>query len=239
MEAAKEIKVLTIEDIKQSFKSKKIFIILAITALLLSLFYFTRYIQLFLLLMFKAEKVVSLTFLVPYYMFIILLPFLAAFLAHDSMQIELRTGSIKHIASKIKRSSIILSKFLTNLSLMSMVILLVYIFSIIYSIIKIRNIEILQPILLAIYLIFYTASFLGLTTFVSVIARKSQNTFGLALLSVIILGMFQATKTLQKLSPFYYFRDALYNNFTPIIFFLGFTLLFIFLSIFIFEKVDL
>ena len=168
---------------------------------------------------------------------VLISPFFIFSLSHNSINEEIKSSTIRFIATKTKRRNIILGKFLGMLLFWLLTLIIASLFMIFYS----HSFYIIE-ILLSLIFISY---FLSLSILISTIINSTAltNFLGIAIsLVMTILGVWSATsenvllKIYSFISPYYYFFET--NRLLSLIVLLH-IVVFLIISIILFKRRDL
>lgn len=183
----------------------------------------------------------------PYYVSVALLPLFSIIISYDVLSEELSQGSIKFMAYRTDRYSIIMGKVLSSFAIVSLMILIAYIAALFYVHSKIGLWFFLQYLISWLYLSIYAFCFICMTTMVSMVAKiPSSSIIWSILASVLFLVMLNFDRV-KFFSPFYFSDkalDLLVNGYFLNVFF-GFivlmlhTILYFSISYAILKKMDL
>lgn len=227
---------MVLEDLKESIRNKKIFFTVGIALFIMLTVYASGFLQIAYLLYFKPEKIIPFPISITYYLLFIAIPLLIILLGHDSVSSQIENHHIRGIISKISRSSFILAKFFSLLIIISCLSFLVLLSSSIFTLIKFRQLDLLNPLIFLFYLFFYIAALSAVSIFFSSVSSKSSTSL-LTLMLFFLFLLYINLKPLKVISLFHYmhFSDIL----MPISVFIIYSLIFMSSSLLIFQARDL
>jgi len=206
MSVLREVKVIFADEIVQSLKTKKA--LLTVISYLILMFiglkigsYFEIFVWLY------AEMRKSFSVLLPYYVSVIIIPLFCIITGYNVVSSEISTGSIRFIAYRARRFSILLGKLLSTAVIAVVMILLAYAIATYYLYQKTGLFYYTQSLIAWAYLSIYAVCFICLINLVSMLAKKVAIVWNLF---VCIFFVFLLNYDYIKyLSPFYYSNNAL------------------------------
>ena len=209
-----KIGVIIGDELKQSVKDKKVMVLIftylvligtaikygAVFRLIAGLFFFTTE--------------VDIAVIIPYYVSVFLIPFLALLLTYDAISGELHGNSIRYIASRVDRFSILLGKYAA-----AAIIMIALNFAS-YFILALNNYDstsrwLMMDYMTAFaYLSFYSLCFLSIGFFGSSVTKKPSTSLWIGM-TIISTGLLMLIKNvIVKAVPFYYVANFLLGNMT-------------------------
>jgi len=145
----------------------------------------------------------------PYYVSVALLPLFSIIISYDVISEEISQGSIKFMAYRTDRYSIIMGKVLSSFAIASLMILIAYITALFYIHSKIGLWFFLQYFISWIYLSIYAFCFICLTTAISIIMKSPSSSIIWAMLISILFLVMLNFDYAGLFSPFYFSDKAL------------------------------
>jgi len=247
-----EAKVILLEEIKESFRNKKVLFVVFIYLALLIIGLKKAY-QFSLTFGFLLSKFYFFTQQKPpyallffYFMSIIALPLFSLLLSYDSVSGELSKRTVRYLATRANRGYIIIGKFLGNYLVNISVNFLVYLVAVSYIYAKSGESVFIQGIALWLYLSIYSLYFVSLSLLASSFTSKPSQSLFLGAAFFVGLLLFLLKGSLKVISPYHYYTDGFYVLTGPLpgitnsIFVLILSsLIFIVLSLMIFKRRDL
>lgn len=151
----------------------------------------------------------SFSILLPYYISVGLLPLFSIIISYNVLSEEMSEGSIKFMAYRVDRFSILLGKVLSSFALSCLMILVAYITSLIYIYLKIGLWFYLPYSISWIYLTAYSFCFICLTTLLSMVTKTPSSSITSSIFVSIVFIVMLNFSYLKYASPFYFSGGAL------------------------------
>lgn len=171
------------------------------------------------------------------FMTVLISPFFIFTLSHNAINEEIQTSTIRFVATKTRRSNIVMGKFLGSMLFWLLTLCISSLINTIYS----HQFYILELLMALIFISYYLALSILLSTFIT--NKTLTNFLGIALsLMMTILGVWSvaSNNTLLKIysyiTPYHYFFSS--NKYLVLIVII-FTVIFLIVSIIKFQKRDL
>lgn len=204
----KNIWIVFLDEFIQSLKTKKALII--VVSYLFLMFIGIKVGSLFEIFAWAmGSQKQSFSILLPYYISVGLLPIFSIIISYNVLSEEISRGSIKFIAYRTNRFSIILGKVLSSFALSILMIFVAYVVALIYIYSKIGMWFFLQYSISWFYLTIYSFCFICLTTLISMISKSSSASITWSVLASVIFLIFLNFNYIKFISPFYFSNNAL------------------------------
>lgn len=234
------IKVMFLEDIKESVKNFKMLLALGICFFIILTVYSTSFIQVFYLIFFKPSATIPFPISITYYLLFICIPIITLLIGYDSVSSEIENFQIRGIISKVSRIDFILSKFLSVSFIVSALSFALLLLSSLFTYSKLGRIDLFHPSIFFFYLLMYIAANTSVVIFFSTLHSKSIA----SLLITVFFYMFMTYLEWFKSIPLTFFHYM--NNIVTgeklilaLIVFISYIAVFISLSLAVFGARDL
>lgn len=241
-----EIKTILGEDLKEYFMSKKVFFLIAISLFSLIIINASSILQLMYLMFFKERGALPFTISITYYLLFFIIPIFSILIGHDSISQEKEKKTIRGIASKTKRSSIIIARSLSNMVMIGIISFTLMVVSSVHTYVKFSIVHITAPIMLSMYLIVYGGAISSIVVFFSTSFRRSSTSLFAGIL-FFVFEIYLAVGKLNWISVFGYMNNVLTKNILsdlkliifPIVTYLIYLTISLLSSLYIFQRKDL
>ena len=229
-----------LEDLKNSFRTRKIIFIVAIISFIMITIYASGFLQIAYLLFFKPQNIIAFPISITYYLLFLTIPIFTMLLGHDSISSEIENYNIRGIISKIKRSSFIIGKFLSVFTIIASLSFLLLFSSTIYTYVKVKQLDLIHPLMFFLYLLLYIAALTAVSIFFSSISPKNSTSL-LAIILFYLIVQYLNFGSTAHISIFHYINSiiSLEKILASIITFLSYFAIFISASLFVFGVRDL
>jgi ABC-2 type transport system permease protein len=208
MKLAREIRAIAAEEIAQAFRTRKLLYMAVVVVLFFLIVHYAQAAQLAMLVLFNPEKVVALPLLIAHLMFFFVVPLLSLLFGFDMVSGEIQNETIRFLASRFSRKSIILGKYLGSLLNISFTVFAALLIGTVYYAALSKDVLVAYPFMLWIFLSCYAAAFLGVVCFVSVFTSRTSVTLYLVFL-VFTLFLVAGLRKMPYVSPFSFFNFSL------------------------------
>lgn len=233
----KEVKVVFIDEFKQSFRNKRSLFLIAVLILTFFLMKIGKSILVVLYVIFEPFRLLPHSVLLPFYLSYIIIPLIAIVISHDSIAEETQRNHIRYLASKVSRTSIFLGKFLNNLFLSYLFILLLFGSSILINH-PTRGFPTKEIALIVVQLIIFVTAIISIVMLCSTVCKTSSGALKVSLLVYTILVVMAMDIRIKAISLVYYYPLIL-KSLIPLLIFLVYSVICVALSLIIIERKDL
>ncbi|MBD3309842.1 ABC transporter permease subunit [Candidatus Woesearchaeota archaeon] len=252
MNRIKEVGIVLWSELKQASRDRKILIIIAIYVILLGIgmkqsvtLSQTFSASLFRVFLFSRTPI-PYELLLFYFVSIAALPLFSLMLSYDSISGGISNMTIRNLAVRVKRSSIITGKFLAQVLTNASVNLTLYLMAALYMFWETRHLMLSQTLQLWIYLTVFMIYFTSLGLLMSNITTKPHRSLYIGVALIIGLIFVSSYESVAWMSPYNYYINGFHilagntaKVAESIISMLGFSALFFGASFFIFRRRDL
>jgi ABC-type transport system involved in multi-copper enzyme maturation permease subunit len=205
-------KILFFDELKKSFKDKRILAALFTYIMLLSIgMKYGATIGAFAKLLF-IQSSMNVEIVLIYYAATALSPLLAILLSFDSVAGETATNSISHIVVRARRTSIIAAKYLSTATIILAINAIVYASAAAYFGIKTGNSMTHDAVTSCAYTTLYALAFLSISFVCTTSARKQQTALWAAISASALLLLLTAKDIFAAASPFTYATSIINGN---------------------------
>lgn len=206
--ASKSIWLIFIDEFIESLKTKKALVI--ILSYLFMMFIGIKIGSMFEVFAWAiAGSRQSFSILLPYYISVGLLPLFSIIISYNVLSEEISQGSIKFMAYRTDRLSILIGKILSSFALSTLMIFVAYATALFYIYSKVGLWFIVPYLISWAYLSIYSFCFICLTTVLSMITRTPSSSITWSLLISVIFLVLLNFDFVKYMSPFYFSNDAL------------------------------
>ncbi len=202
-----EIKAMIAEEVKNSWKNKKLVFSVSITMLLVMIISFSQIINILFIVLIEGS--VGSFMSIPYTVMFYLLPFILLLISYDLINKEIYEKTIRNTITKIGRLSFVMGKFLSHLMIIMIDIILIFFVIMIYVYVKSKVFIVHDTIVSIIYLFCLVFFFLALYGSISTIFNKPSTSLYISILILIMFLIFKGNENIGFLSPFRYFEKTI------------------------------
>ncbi|MBC8495786.1 ABC transporter permease subunit [archaeon] len=152
----------------------------------------------------------SLGFIIPLLVSLVLIPFAVLFMTFYAVSSERNFNSIRYLASRVNRFSIIFGKLLSYIVVMLISVLIFYALGSLYVHFKMGDTIVFQQFLYSfVFLTIYSMALISLIIFISSLVKKPFSSLGWGLIGFVIMYVLMFIWELKWISIFYYIREPL------------------------------
>lgn len=231
--------VIFIDEIKQSFRDKKVVALLAsYTALLafgISEGSFFRLIAT----LFYFNTGLDASLIITFYVSSALVPLISLMISHDSVSGETYSNSIRYVASRIDRMSFLAGKYLSAFTIITAVNLAAYILLGINDYYQTSEWMMKDYLLTFAFITAYSLCFLSIGFFSSVSAKKPSSSLWVSITITSVMAILFVRDIFSELVPFNYLGSFVKGDYLGFFVFLAYAAAFFLLSAVIFRRADL
>ncbi|MDP7457103.1 MAG: ABC transporter permease subunit [Candidatus Woesearchaeota archaeon] len=204
-----QFKTILVDDIKESFKDKRILAVIVIYLIILSwgmkkAIAFSGVWNFWLTEMVGLGKQLPFSVIFFYFASIALLPILSLLLSYDIISGERRT--LRNIIYRCPRISLFFGKFIAIFLINVVINLIIYIIAIDYLSNQSSKSFLSEGLLLYIFLVCFALYFTSLVTMASTLTKSPRKSLFLGALFIFIPLLFLFSNTIKILSPFHYYK---------------------------------
>lgn len=231
--------IIFLDELKQAFRDKKVLAIIFTYVVLLWLG--IKYASIFKIIaqLFYFSSVLDTSIILPFYVSAFLIPLLALLLAYDSISAERQENSIRFLASRIDRSSILLGKFLAAAILLISINFISY-FALALNEFFSSNQWLMKDFMLAFsFLSVYSLCFLSIGFLASTITKKPSTSLWVALTINSTLTLLLITNLLEFINPLHYIGKFLKGTYTGFYILGSYTIIIYIITNIILKRMDL
>lgn len=204
----KDAKIIFLDELVQSIRTKRALIL--IVSYLFLMFAGIKVGSLFEALSWAfASSRQSFSIVLPFYISAIILPLFAVVISYNSISEETSQGSIKFMACRTDRFSIMAGKALSSLVLSSSIILIAYVMALFYIRLKVGLWFFLPYAISWAYMSLYALCFICLAMLVSTISKTTSSSLVWAVMAVVAFLVMLSFDYIKFISPFYFANNAL------------------------------
>jgi len=234
----KDVNTVFIDEFKQSFRNKKFLFLIIVLILVWFIMRIASSMLVILYVIIKPANMLPHTILMPFYLSYIILPVTAIIMSYDSIAEETQKHHVRYLASKISRSSIFLGKFLNNVLLLSVYIIILFSSALITTYFYSKVLLIKEAFLIVIQLIAFTIALLSITMLCSTISKTTHGALKLCIFLLTLLIITAMNIKIRMLSLIYYY-PAILNSFIPVLIFMIYIIICTLSALVILERKDL
>ena len=204
--------IIALDELKYAFKNKKALFILFVYIVMMCVgIKYGNLIGIAAKLLFINTKIDA-AVLIPFYVSAVFIPLFTLLISYDSISGELYKNSIRYLAVRTSRLSIILGKYLAYFILTIGINLIMYFIVVVYNYNKTGNFSAVSALLVWFYLIFYSLCFLSIGFLSSTAAKKPQTSLWIGVIILVSMLWLYIKDYFVSLIPYQYINYIIKGN---------------------------
>ena len=199
MSLPREMGIIAADEFMQTLRSKKALFALGAIGLAFIAVYLSDALQVLMLVLFAPAKILPLSLLLSYLLFLSVIPVLCLLFGFDLLSGEVQSQTARFITTYYSRTALVIGRFVGSWLFIAATILAVMLSAATYALAKLSTNAFGQACYVSLYLSLFAAAILSLVCFLSSITSRQTTTLYLSTLCIAALVLL---KDQAWISPF-------------------------------------